>query len=319
MKRKVIKQGNGTLTITLPKQWTNKVGLKGGDEIDINEGKMGLLLNTQYHEVPKSISINIDDLEQLALAKLLIACFEQGYDTISLNFTKPKMKSWTHGTENTTNIINFFVGRLVGFEVTSQTSKSITIRNLSKKFTRFEDILPRLFFLIKEYLQHLTDAMKTGDYSDLKECENRHDNITKLVALASRMVCEENKYSKIETLNYFTILNYMDKITDFIRYAYRNTDSFKKKVSKETIVLAEKALEYIELYRHFFYKFDYKQVNELDKLRAEIKRLFIESSKKNKESSITSNFESIVETMHGIIKSRISFELNKDNLIQTAV
>ena len=35
MKRKVIKQGNGTLTITLPKGWTEEIGLEGGDEVEI--------------------------------------------------------------------------------------------------------------------------------------------------------------------------------------------------------------------------------------------------------------------------------------------
>ena len=37
MKRKIIKQGNNTLTITLPKNWTEKKNIKAGDEIELSE------------------------------------------------------------------------------------------------------------------------------------------------------------------------------------------------------------------------------------------------------------------------------------------
>jgi len=310
MKRKVIKQGNNTLTITLPKDWTEKFNVKAGDEIDLNETENGIILNTEYHKKQKSIDINIDHLERLALAKLLVACFEQGYDKITLHFSKQKIVSWSHGNEDITDTINFFVGRLIGFEVISQTSKSITIGNLSEKLTKFEDILSRLFFLIEEYIKHLIDAIKTGEYNDLKQGENRHDNITKFVALASRIVFEENLYNKNQAVNYFTILNYLDKVTDFIRYAYKNTLTHKRRLSKETLVLAQKSFDYFELYRHFFYKPDYSLINQLDDKRGEIKNLFLKSE--NYEKSITAQFESMVEIMNGIIKSRIALSLSQN-------
>jgi len=37
MKRRVIKQGNNTLTITLPRKWASSANIKAGDELDIIE------------------------------------------------------------------------------------------------------------------------------------------------------------------------------------------------------------------------------------------------------------------------------------------
>lgn len=37
MKRKIIKQGHNTLTVTLPSEWTKKLQLGAGDEVDIIE------------------------------------------------------------------------------------------------------------------------------------------------------------------------------------------------------------------------------------------------------------------------------------------
>ena len=319
MKRKVIRQGNGTLTVTLPKNWTKDIGLKGGDEVEVQEVERGILFSTDFHSKQKSISINIDHMERLSLAKVLIACFEQGFDSITLTFSKSKIKSWSHGNENLPDLVKFFVGRLIGFEVLSQTSASITIGNLSEKLTKFENILSRIFFLIEEYLQHLIESMKSGDYSDLKNSENRHDNITKLVALGLRMVSEDTTHSRADALNYFTILNYLDKITDFIRYAYKNTSSFGKKVSKETLNAAEKSFKYLETYRHFFYKFDYKAVNELDEMRGEIKNLIVKASRKGANADINSQLDGMVESLHGIVKSRIAIELSQANFKKTAV
>ena len=316
MKRKIIKQGNNTLTITLPKSWTEKKNIKSGDEIDLSELEGGLQLKTEEKEVLKSISLNIDNLEDLALAKLLIACFEQGYDTIKLDFTKQNAKTYRYGAGFTSmeDSINYYVARLIGFEIISQTSNSVTVGNVSEKLTKFDNIVSRIFFLIEEYIRLLILAMKNNDQSELKEGEQRHDNITKFVALASRIISEDSSYTKNEALNYFTIFNYMDKVTDFIRYAYQNTLIINKKLSKETIDLAEDALEFIKLYRHFFYKFDYKYINELDYIRHEIKKHYITYSQKNKESCIASNFDALAEVLNGIIKSRISLELSKKDI-----
>jgi len=310
MKRKVIKQGHNTLTITLPKEWADHNNIKPGDELDLAELEEGLLLRGEGQDTPKSISLNVDGLGRLALAKLLIACFEQGFDTITLTFTRTKTKSWSHGNENTSDIINLFSSRLIGLEVLSQTPRSITLGKVSEKLIKFDSVLSRIFFLIEEYLQHLIDDMKTVNFDDLKEGENRHDNITKFVALASRMVLEDPHYTKTEMVNYFTILNFLDKVTDFIRYSYRNTARHKGKVSKETIALAEKAHAYIELYRHTFYKFDYKLIDQLDSMRGDVKDKFMASTIK-KEACIASNLDALVETLHGIIKSMIALELAK--------
>ena len=47
MKRKIIKQGHNTLTITLPSDWVKRFNLQGGNEIDLIEKDNGLFLTTE--------------------------------------------------------------------------------------------------------------------------------------------------------------------------------------------------------------------------------------------------------------------------------
>lgn len=47
MKRRIIKQGHNTLTVTLPSAWVKDLNIHAGDEIDLVEEANGLLLTTE--------------------------------------------------------------------------------------------------------------------------------------------------------------------------------------------------------------------------------------------------------------------------------
>ena len=47
MKRKIIKQGHNTLTITLPNKWAQRLNLKAGDEVDLVEKENSILINSE--------------------------------------------------------------------------------------------------------------------------------------------------------------------------------------------------------------------------------------------------------------------------------
>ena len=63
MRRKVIKQGHNTLTITLPSSWVNKFNIKTGDELDVREQGKILSIGTEkssgtssIEKIPESIN-----------------------------------------------------------------------------------------------------------------------------------------------------------------------------------------------------------------------------------------------------------------------
>ncbi|MBW2987388.1 AbrB/MazE/SpoVT family DNA-binding domain-containing protein, partial [Candidatus Woesearchaeota archaeon] len=44
MKRKVVKQGSATLTVSLPTSWTKKYNIKPGDEIEMEVQDKAILI-----------------------------------------------------------------------------------------------------------------------------------------------------------------------------------------------------------------------------------------------------------------------------------
>ncbi len=62
MKRKIIKQGHNTLTITLPSEWVKKLNLSAGNEIEIYENSGSLIINGKQNNGHKSAVIDITEL-----------------------------------------------------------------------------------------------------------------------------------------------------------------------------------------------------------------------------------------------------------------
>ena len=59
MKRKIIRQGHNTLTITLPTDWAKKLNLNAGDEVDLIEDNSSLVINGKQHNGFKTTTIDI--------------------------------------------------------------------------------------------------------------------------------------------------------------------------------------------------------------------------------------------------------------------
>ena len=49
MKRKIIKQGHNTLTVTLPSKWVKDLNLSAGDEIELIEKDKSILITSEKH------------------------------------------------------------------------------------------------------------------------------------------------------------------------------------------------------------------------------------------------------------------------------
>ncbi|GAI31670.1 unnamed protein product, partial [marine sediment metagenome] len=88
MKRKIIKQGHNTLTVTLPSEWVKKLNLKGGDEIDVYEKESSLILNGYGKAKEKSAVINIDKFTVPLLWRFFQGAYRAGCDEIKIVFDK---------------------------------------------------------------------------------------------------------------------------------------------------------------------------------------------------------------------------------------
>ena len=132
MKRKLIKQGLGGVTVTLPIKWIRELNLDAGAEVEVNETEQGILISSQALEGKKKTKeLFIKKEETGRLRTIISSLYRQGYDEITLNFETPF----------SLNEITKMVESLLGYIITEQTDKRIIIKNAFKDDIILTDII----------------------------------------------------------------------------------------------------------------------------------------------------------------------------------
>lgn len=115
MRRKLVKQGDNALTITVPAAWTKVHKLTPGAEIEVRQEGQELILSSGPAE-EKTADITINEGGEGKIRTL----YREGYDRIIARFLSPK----------TLSAIQRMVGNLYGFETTEITTTTCTISSV---------------------------------------------------------------------------------------------------------------------------------------------------------------------------------------------
>lgn len=225
MKRKVIKQGNNTLTITLPRNWTQKYSVKAGDEIEIDNKDGNLIICPYKNSTEEIIKLNLSNLSFNNLRHFFSTFYRIGYDNIQISFDKPY--EFLSVQEE--------VDKFMGFEVVSNTKNSCKIKSVAtlnekefdSMFRKSHQIVLLLFDLLKEDL-------KKEKYIH-KELVNkyRYKNLT-LTDYCRRILNKKGLFDdKIDKSVYMLVvkINYICSVLkDIFAYLENKSYSIDKKV-----------------------------------------------------------------------------------------
>ena len=93
MKRRVIKQGHNTLTVTLPSKWVKDLNISAGDEIELIEKEKGILLTSEKHNgETKRAEFDVSDMDIPTIWKHFMSVYREGYDEVKVKFN-PKLET----------------------------------------------------------------------------------------------------------------------------------------------------------------------------------------------------------------------------------
>ncbi len=90
MKRKIIKQGHNTLTITLPTDWVKKLNLTPGDEVEVIQNAGELVINGKQNSEQKTVTLDISNLRVPMLWRFFQSVYREGYYEIILIYGEEK-------------------------------------------------------------------------------------------------------------------------------------------------------------------------------------------------------------------------------------
>ncbi len=266
MKRKLVKHGESTLTVSLPSKWIKNHSLKNGDYLNLDISDQGLILSPESTHYDK-IEINFEKRDNWYIEKILTNLYISGFDEIRVKF----------GSAEQLESVRRCLIELTGFEIVETKKDYCIIKNIASiDSVNYEETIERVFWMILSQFDNFIEDLKKEKLSNYAISTNDHRTIIKQINLSRRLINKKISFGLITSKYVFNFLTSLLNISRIIHYSYeylKRTDSLN---------LSEEEMNFILKMREFYYLLilAYKNLN-LEKTKT-----FLEEREKISDDSL---------------------------------
>lgn len=328
MKRKIIKQGHNTLTLTLPAEWTKRFNLQAGREIDIDERDNGLFISTEKNSQDKKTEFDITGMDIPTIWKYFMAVYREGYSEIVVKFD-PKLEIESpykfltlhrfdlkyHKQREKISIIEAlqgFVNRFIDFEIVEHGKDYVVIKEMGDLTSKeFDNSLRRVFLLLQQMAEDILESIKTGNPKIVSHMHDVDINLDKFHDYCIRILNRVGNKEPRKTSLLFSTLYLMELIGDeFKNIAIHLMHDYSKVKLINMATFMESVRDMINAFYDMFYKFDKTKtgiISEIDKKTYfNIPQTYKKSNEEEKE--IYHHLRMIERYLNALVELRIEME-----------
>ena len=259
MKRKLIRQGKSALTVTLPTKWAEKLALKPGDEIEVEEKDSRLELSAKKE--PELLKTEIDTTALGHFNKVFLNyLYKAGYDEILFKFDNIEVFKQ----------IQERVSMLIGYAIVDQKENSCLVKCVSEtKPEDFDIMLRKTLLVMVDMSESIIDVIKKEQHNRLKEIRALEGTNNTFTDFCMRSIKKWGYKEPKTSLFIYCILRDLEKLGDIYKYICDYLYNNKTKLSGKTIEVFEFTNDYLRKFYELFYRFDSKKAKYLNDKRYE--------------------------------------------------
>jgi phosphate uptake regulator len=331
MKRKIIKQGHNTLTLTLPSDWTKKLNLKAGDELDLIEKNNSLFIQGKENNKEKYSTIDITNFNIPLLWRFIQGAYRSGCDEIKILFDSNQKKCEDAYDFYTSQfdysrlgekippkpplaMIQSVVDRFIGMGFIETGKNYCIIREMGESSIReFDNSLRRIFLVLLQMFERIIEAIENDEFGDASFCKEIHSidlNVDRFVDYCCRILNKiHTSFEDEKKMLYFSTLFLLELVGDEFKYIGKHI-ALAKKSLKDVLPLVEKVKEHFELYYNLFYKFGREQAIRFGENDYEIynQHFKVKEVLKGQSHSIAGHFMMMSKFTLSLVELRIEME-----------
>ncbi len=222
--RKLQKTGNGTIIVSLPKEWVVESNLKPGDAVRMYDvDKYTLIIKAKSDDSRSTSTISFNRAIEWTIRDI-ISKYIQGYETIVVR----NVGSWKRGKK-----IREIVSRILpGVDIVERENDLVIKVVIDIDKLNLEEIIKRNVSTLIWMIKSVADALTNKDYALLREVENRDDEIDRMTLLGSRQIHERVSGKRVVVSNahsflyYKSILEKLESIGDSVQVISTNAMVF---------------------------------------------------------------------------------------------
>ncbi len=202
--RKIIKIGEKSVGITIPKEWLSILGMSIGSSVEVSLAPGYLLIKPLSVSQPKiahSIRIKHEDVN--ILSRLIIAGYIEGYDIINIDVARDLARKAFY------SIAMRLPGTIAmdGPEFKVKVSVDEVNTDLSEVISSMRSTLSTMFELLIDYFN-------TGDKKRLDEIIRLDDDLDRLHFLGMRAIKRTSFREPTDSLDYAIVIKSLEHIGD---------------------------------------------------------------------------------------------------------
>ncbi len=279
MKRKLIKQAGQAVTITLPIEWVRNIGVKAGDEVDLEMGEKDLIIRSCKQVTSKKTKIDMNGFNKRMKYIYINSAYAKGIDEIKIENCK----------------IYPGLNQNVGYAIIDQKENNYTIKEISGALSEnLDEVFKRVFQMIIRFYNSAINSVFGKEKEDILTVQKKDQEINKFTLFLQRSIMKRNYSNQEEGKIMFAFSFSLEQIgDDILRFWRTDIDNKIKKNDelKEIINISkESLLKAFEVYYHS----SYEKVKELIDLKQLIREKASKTLTKN-NSQIIAHAIKIVE------------------------
>ena len=218
--RKVQFTGNSTFTISLPRDWIEKMGIRKGDTLGIMRDKRGLITVSPATDLRAEDRVKtIDVLKEppAHIERMLIGAYIMGFDTIVVRF-RDRLDNVVRER------IRQFTRIVTGVEIIEETANTIVIKDLTDPAELSQEKgVRRLHLIVPSMHSDVMISLQKKDQSLAEDVINRDSDADRIYWLIMKehnvlaknfMMAEKLQISPEESSSYFQMVRYLERIGD---------------------------------------------------------------------------------------------------------
>ncbi|MEK6822841.1 MAG: AbrB/MazE/SpoVT family DNA-binding domain-containing protein [Nanoarchaeota archaeon] len=265
MKRKINAVGTGTLTVSLPSKWAQRLGIKKGDEVDVEEQGDALIIGGRATTQKKTADLSVTGGNWFYIRSLLNSMYRGGVDEVNVTVSSPELMMEVQKA----------VSGGLAYEFFQLDERTALVKNIVAAFDLDIPKMMQKMVHITNTLHQLTvTSMKSGVFDQYDYVQTlRHSllgyrNIICRILLTNRLFDNKN-------FSYYNIVFPIANIGGQYRRMYERNKDHPKRHSPAEITFADDMLQYFNdtvgrkkpnkyLHEHF-YKLSDEVMRLLDK------------------------------------------------------
>ena len=289
MKRRVIKQGHNTLTITLPSKWVKKFDIQAGDEIEFEETENSLKLVIDKESDLSAITLDITDLSIPLIWRYVSTAYRAGYDEIHIWWEdkNSKMKNFYTAFSYDTldyifknknpeltpiETIQLLINRFIGVEIIDQRATQCVVKELGEtSYKEFDNALRRIFLLILSMGEECEEALK-GNAADLKTIHMTDTNLDRFEDFCFRVLNKKKYEVPKKTPVVFSIIFLLEMVGDEYKRFSIHYLKCKKHNSEHSLKFLTKVNKQFRRFYELYYSFKKEKIMEIYDFNKELEK-----------------------------------------------